>query len=161
MIKLLSVAMLSVAMHMYSHWNVCKNSAYYYPRLLSAQWARNVQLCIINKLYCKTFAGSMTVCRVFDFLNEFCCCCRKSMDEGALHAAAYRCRPSITNTRWYILGVNSATDGICIYTHICLITIQHNVQSGRRYTGASQPVTNYACMCRPLLNKWHFFCTDQ
>jgi len=52
------------------------------------------------------------------------------MDEDAYHAAAYRCRPSVANTRWYILGVNSATDGICIYTHIRFITIQHNVQEG-------------------------------
>jgi len=40
------------------------------------------------------------------------------MDEDALHAAAYLCRPSITNTRWYILGVNLAAGGTCIYTCI-------------------------------------------
>jgi len=76
---------------------------------------------IPQTLRTKTFAVLEAVCWVFDFLTEFCCCCccRMSMDEGAFHAAAYLCRPSITNTRLYILGdgVNSASDGTCIYLH--------------------------------------------
>jgi len=39
------------------------------------------------------------------------------MNESAIHAAAYCCRPSMSNTRWHILGVNSETDGTYIRTH--------------------------------------------
>jgi len=72
--------------------------------------------CALYTVTRKTLLVSKTVCWVFDFLTEFCCCCWKLMDEGALYAAAYRCRPSITNTLWYILGINSLADSICTYT---------------------------------------------